>query len=266
MSEETLYREALAKPASERAAFLEAACAGQPQLLRGVEVLLVKHEASGSRLDGPPAELVEARSPRAGCRLSKFLCRNKAPVLTASVVLLVLAGGIIGTTESGAVGKRPDAEQWYRQTLELLEKLAARFPTVPEYRHDLALSHNSLGDLLYDLGKQAEAEKQYRHAVDSLEKLAVGFPTDPAYRHDLADSHYKLGLVLAEMGKRPGAEQQYRHALGIRQKLAADFPTVPKYRQELACSQHKLGALLNDLGKQAEAEQQYRRHSASGRS
>ena len=43
-------------------------------------------------------EPVEARPPSAGYRLSKFLKRHKGPVLAASLVLLVLVLGIVGTT------------------------------------------------------------------------------------------------------------------------------------------------------------------------
>ena len=49
MSEETLFHEALAKPPAERAAFLDAACAGQPELRDAVAALLAEHEASGDR-------------------------------------------------------------------------------------------------------------------------------------------------------------------------------------------------------------------------
>jgi serine/threonine-protein kinase len=43
-------------------------------------------------------EPVEARPPSAGYRLSKFLRRNRGPVLAAGLVLLTLLGGIVGTT------------------------------------------------------------------------------------------------------------------------------------------------------------------------
>src|SRR5437764_1788620 len=56
MSEETLFHEALAKPAAERAAFLDAACAGQPELRAAVEALLAAHEAPGSLLDKPSGD------------------------------------------------------------------------------------------------------------------------------------------------------------------------------------------------------------------
>ena len=43
-------------------------------------------------------EPVEARPPSAGYRLGKFLKRNKGPVLAASLLLLALLAGIVGTT------------------------------------------------------------------------------------------------------------------------------------------------------------------------
>lgn len=54
MSEETLFNEALAKSSAERAAFLDAACAGQPDLRAAVEALLAAHERSDNVLDKPP--------------------------------------------------------------------------------------------------------------------------------------------------------------------------------------------------------------------
>jgi tetratricopeptide (TPR) repeat protein len=57
MTEETLFHQALAKSPAERAAFLDEACAGQPELYAAVEALLAAHEASGDLLDRPAAEL-----------------------------------------------------------------------------------------------------------------------------------------------------------------------------------------------------------------
>jgi eukaryotic-like serine/threonine-protein kinase len=55
MNEETLFHEALARPAAERAAFLDAACAGQTELRAAVEALLAGHGASANVLDRPAA-------------------------------------------------------------------------------------------------------------------------------------------------------------------------------------------------------------------
>ena len=47
MDEETLLQDALAKPAAERTAFLDEACAGKPEVRAAVETLLATHEATG---------------------------------------------------------------------------------------------------------------------------------------------------------------------------------------------------------------------------
>src|SRR5437773_1712105 len=64
MTGETLFHDALAKPPAERAAFLDAACAGQPELRAEVEALLMAHEASGPFLDAP--EHTGAFAPQSG--------------------------------------------------------------------------------------------------------------------------------------------------------------------------------------------------------
>jgi hypothetical protein len=62
MTEKSLLLATLAKSPSERAAFLDEACAGQPDLRAGVEALLAAHPASGI-LDppaGPAAQAIDA--------------------------------------------------------------------------------------------------------------------------------------------------------------------------------------------------------------
>src|SRR5262249_49952133 len=50
-------------PPAERAAFLDAACAGQPQLRAAVDALLAAHERSGHMLDLPPQALGHSVDP-----------------------------------------------------------------------------------------------------------------------------------------------------------------------------------------------------------
>ena len=59
MTEETLFEQALARPAAERAAFLDKACAGQPELRAAVAALLAAHEAPESLFDKPPQQLAQ---------------------------------------------------------------------------------------------------------------------------------------------------------------------------------------------------------------
>jgi hypothetical protein len=59
MNEETLFHLALEKPAAERPAFLDQACAGDAELRERVEGLLRSHETPDSFLVNPPAEGLE---------------------------------------------------------------------------------------------------------------------------------------------------------------------------------------------------------------
>ncbi len=141
----------------------------------------------------------------------------------------------------------------------IFAKLAANFPAIPQYRHDLATSHNSLGNLLRELGQRSAAEQAYRRALELQQQLAAEFPTVAQYRQNLAGSHNNLGLLLIDLGQRPAAQTAFHRALEIREKLAADFPTVSEFRRELATSHHNQGILLAEIGQWAAAEQAYRR-------
>lgn len=69
MTEESLFHEALAMPPADRAAFLDALCAGQPNLRAAVEALLAAHGASGHPIDRPPvahADVTGELSSQAG--------------------------------------------------------------------------------------------------------------------------------------------------------------------------------------------------------
>jgi tetratricopeptide (TPR) repeat protein len=64
MNEESLFHEALARPAADRPAFLARSCAGRPDVYAAIEALLVAHDGSGEFLVGAPiAQLIESDAP-----------------------------------------------------------------------------------------------------------------------------------------------------------------------------------------------------------
>jgi WD40 repeat protein/serine/threonine protein kinase/Tfp pilus assembly protein PilF len=78
-----------------------------------------------------------------------------------------------------ATGHFREAEHAYRQALDLFEKLAADFPSVPEYRQELAHSHFNLGLLLTATGRSQEAEESYRQVLEFT-------PDNPLVQNNLA--------------------------------------------------------------------------------
>jgi eukaryotic-like serine/threonine-protein kinase len=160
------------------------------------------------------------------------------------------------------LGQKEEARVGFLEAINQFERLAAEFPAVPQFRQNLTVGHNSLGNLLRDLGRLPEAEAAFRQAFAIGDKLAAEFPAVPQHRQVLASSHHNLCNLLRDLGKRPEAEAAYRQALAIFEKLAGDFPVVPEYRQYLASSHYSLGLVLADLGKRPEAEAAYRQASA----
>lgn len=70
-------------------------------------------------------EVVEARPPSARYRLGKFLRRNKGPVVAASLLLLALVTGIVGTTYGLIRAETAHAEAVERAEGERLAKVEA---------------------------------------------------------------------------------------------------------------------------------------------
>jgi tetratricopeptide (TPR) repeat protein len=75
----------------------------------------------------------------------------------------------------------PEAEQAYRAALAIKERLAEKFPSVTQYRMDLAASLNNLGALLTSLKRAAEGQAAYEKAIQLYERLSADAPDDPRY-------------------------------------------------------------------------------------
>jgi serine/threonine protein kinase len=155
------------------------------------------------------------------------------------------------------LGELQEAEQDLDQALSIQKQLAIEFPARPEFRHDLATSHNNRGILLSNTGRLNEAENDYDQALSIQKQLAADFPARPDFRHDLAKWHLSRGALLKSMGRLQEAEQDLDQALSIQKRLAADFPARPEFRQMLAQSHNNRGMLLHTTGRLKEAEQDW---------
>jgi tetratricopeptide (TPR) repeat protein len=138
----------------------------------------------------------------------------------------------------------------YRAALGLYQQLTAEFPTVPNYRQELARTHSNLGTVLDRTGRPQQAEAAYRAALDVQKALAGDFPAMPSYRHLLAVTHTNLGILLRDTARPQEAEGAYRNALDILKPLVAVFPHVPEYHSDV-------GNTLDELAELARRRKDY---------
>jgi serine/threonine protein kinase/tetratricopeptide (TPR) repeat protein len=169
-------------------------------------------------------EPVQAGKPSAGYRLSKFLKRNKGPVVAAVVVLLALLGGIAGTTwgliraDHALAGERQSRERADRQselalnTLKLVvDDLQSKLDSVP--------------------GAHVVRQRLLTTAIDGLRQVAGNLKTASVIDEKLFQSHLALGRIfLRTYSSSSGnpivdARNEFQMALEIASKLVHDDPT-----------------------------------------
>src|SRR5262249_754619 len=93
-----------------------------------------------------------------------------------------------------------EAEKLFRQAVMVAERLAERFPTVPEYQSLLGARLNNCAGLLGDVGKVEEGRQFLTRAVRCQRPALQADPTKPKYRtylpthsQPLAEFHVKWG-------------------------------------------------------------------------
>jgi serine/threonine-protein kinase len=91
------------------------------------------------------------------------------------------------------------AKASWQEALELQKKMVADKPDEPDFRLELAMSHNNLGLLLeHDLKQIKDAAQAYRAGIEILAALAGQYPKTVRYQAALGEAHGQLGRLLLE--------------------------------------------------------------------
>jgi tetratricopeptide (TPR) repeat protein len=129
------------------------------------------------------------------------------------------------------LGELKEAEQDYDQALSMYKPLVADFPSRPEFRHELATSHNNRGNLLRDTGRLKEAEKDLDRALSVRKQLAADFPNQPDLRNELAGTYVNLALLQQQQGNWAAAKQLLLEGRPHHLAALKANPRHPFYRQ-----------------------------------
>jgi serine/threonine protein kinase/Tfp pilus assembly protein PilF len=205
-------------------------------------------------------EPVEARPPSASYRLGKFLRRNKGPVLAASLVLLALVAGMVGTTLGmlHAERRRVEAEHAQKREAEQRDK-AEKARDRTRQALDTMTSSVTGDSLTTQKAISAEQKKFLTEVLSYYREFAGEKADDELSRARTAAAARRVGTIEYRLGRKKEAADAIRQACDSYEQLASDFPAVPEYRNRLSGSQCNLAILLADLGRESEAEQQYRK-------
>jgi tetratricopeptide (TPR) repeat protein/predicted Ser/Thr protein kinase len=187
--------------------------------------------------DGEP---VRARPVGPVGRLVKWARRKPAVAGLLALVLLVLAGGIVGTTTGmvRALRERDQKDEALRQTRQALN----------------TMTDEVVADLQGAQVQLTERNRQFLNKVlDYHAAFAAARADDVEGRHSRADGFFRVGEIRLYLGELPEAETAFREAIALQKELAGDFPARLDFRRELGWSYHHLGMLLwtVDRGKEA---------------
>jgi serine/threonine protein kinase len=141
------------------------------------------------------------------------------------------------------------------KAIEILRKLVADFPDVPDYRFDLSKTYGKL-DLR---GRPLDAnlcdvmEERLQQSLAISEKLVAENPNVPEYAASHVQTLYTLSEVLRRASRSGGAEATLRKALAVQSSLAEQFPKANAYIVWKTILQDSLAKLLSDHGRMQEA-------------
>jgi tetratricopeptide (TPR) repeat protein len=150
-------------------------------------------------------------------------------------------------------GELEQADDPLWSALQLRQMLADKHLRLPQYRVELAASHDALGQLFEQRGEFDNAASAYRDALLIREPLRNEFRDEPQYEVSLAASHNSLGALYRDHGQFEQAADSFSLALEILERVAATHPEVFTFRQHVAGAQHNLADAQHSAGKLDEA-------------
>ncbi len=154
--------------------------------------------------------------------------------------------------------RRAEASEVFERALAIQGRLVSESPATPQYRQDLANSHNWYGELLRLSGQGGDALLHYEEARRLQQHLFEEDASESSYRHELARSTFNRGLIREQLKDAQGARGDFEEAIALLTPLAGEDSTNFLARLDLAKAHLNLGGLFRDLGKAQESRRQYR--------
>jgi serine/threonine protein kinase len=148
-----------------------------------------------------------------------------------------------------------------QESADILVKLIAEFPSVPEYRANLAVYHDNEGDRCWIGGQVGTAAEHYSEALQLVRKLAAEFPQVHRYQDFLMVCLSSCGQVAMVRDRDfTRASELLEQAAALARFLTATYPENQTYACHFVNIHEWWAVALAALGKNAEASR--RSHEA----
>jgi serine/threonine protein kinase/tetratricopeptide (TPR) repeat protein len=173
-------------------------------------------------------EPVQAGPPSTIYRLKKFMRRNRGPVLTASIFLLLLIGGIVGTTLGLFRALSAEEQAVAAERLASNNEAKARGAV---NRYFTLVSEETLLDMP---GFQPLREKLLEEARTYYEELLRQRSSDPELQAELAVAYFRMGEIYQATGKGKEFIAAFQTGVELAEKLVDEHPHATDLHRRLA--------------------------------
>jgi tetratricopeptide (TPR) repeat protein/predicted Ser/Thr protein kinase len=264
----------------------------QPDLAEDLETILIaalekdpaRRYAGAAALGNDLANWLEnrpvyARRPTLAYQARKFVRRNRALTVSAGVVMLSLAGGLVFALRGLATtraqrnarselvdvfsGKffdfaprlgfsdelRPDLEE----VLAILERQLEDDPTNRSLRLELARALQELGNLDQARRDHAAADVRYARAFAVCESVVAEDPADLVAQTRLAQLLAKRGETARDLGDHAGRDRWFARALELDERLVRAHPHDRELREDLGWSLARVAQVAAERDDHAES-------------
>jgi non-specific serine/threonine protein kinase/serine/threonine-protein kinase len=187
---------------------------------------------------------VLARGGSTAYRVSRFVRRHRAGVLTGSLLAASLVAGLAGTSWQAGLARRER------------DRAERRFEEVRELAHAVVFD---LHDAIVDLPGSTEARKTLvDHALHYLDGLSHEARDDPALLYELGVAYAKIADVqgrpfFPNLGQTAAALESYRRSRELLDRAAAARPESLAYARGRVLTDQRLADLLQASGRRGEA-------------
>ncbi|HUK90653.1 MAG TPA: protein kinase [Blastocatellia bacterium] len=168
-------------------------------------------------------------------------------------------GDIQGRPGFPNIGDKAGALVSYTKAVDILKKLAERFPSDASLQRDLAVSYERSADTFQMTGKSDLALDNYKAELALRENLLVSTPSDKELKIGIAGAYQRIGELTARAGDIGGAVEIQRKGLATMEQLIKDEPGAPEVRRSLDISYIKVGDALAGTGDFRGAIDSYRK-------